>query len=250
MKVKREKTHKRFMSLYHNAFKFRTPYQLIVDGTFLHACRASSMQLLEGAQRTLVGDTKLMTTYCCYAELKKLGPDFRPTAAWAKKLQKVHKCNHSPAISAAECIKEVIGIKNENRFCVASNDKNLRIYLRTIPAVPLLYINKSVMILEPPSQSTLSSMQESEIHKTEPKSFEVSVRTSEADEITDTKKRKRRKEPNPLSVKKSKKNPLLSKKDNLVEDINKNKSNYQEGCNDLRKRKRKKRKSIRLVISD
>lgn len=50
----------------------------------------------------------LVTTYCVYAELKKLGPDFRPTAAMAKKLEK-RRCTHSPAVTAAECIKSIIG---------------------------------------------------------------------------------------------------------------------------------------------
>jgi U3 small nucleolar RNA-associated protein 23 len=172
-----------------------------------------------------------MTTYCCYAELKKLGPDFRPTAAWAKKLEKLRKCSHSPAISAAECIKEIIGTTNENRFCVATNDKKLRIHLRTVPAVPLVYINKSVVILEPPSLTTRAAVTKLEIQKTAPLAFEVSAK-AKPEAVVEIKKRKR-KEPNPLSVKKAKKeaaNATGEKKDEAQPE-------------EVKKRRRKRNKS-------
>ena len=50
-----------------------------------------------------------MTTYCCYAELRKLGGELRPTAAIAKTFEK-RRCTHQPAVSAKECLKEIIGI--------------------------------------------------------------------------------------------------------------------------------------------
>lgn len=100
-----------------------------------------------------------MTTYCIYAELKKLGPDFRPTAAQAKKLEK-RRCTHSPAVTAAECIKQVIGATNENNYCVATQDLELREELRKIPGIPILYINKSVLLLESASKATTKSVTE------------------------------------------------------------------------------------------
>lgn len=109
MKVKRQKINKKNLSVYHHSFAFRHPYQVIIDGTFLQVCRMSGQKLEDGLERILVGPARLMTTYCVYAELKKLGPDFRPTAAWAKKLEKLRMCTHSPAVSATECIKSVIG---------------------------------------------------------------------------------------------------------------------------------------------
>jgi U3 small nucleolar RNA-associated protein 23 len=38
---------------------------------------------------------------------------------------------------------------------IASQSQELRVKLRKIPAVPLIHITKSVMILEPPSEETL-----------------------------------------------------------------------------------------------
>lgn len=203
MKVKREKTNKRFMSIYHNAFGFRAPFQVIVDGTFLHQARLAGHVVKDRVESAVAGPASLMTSYCVYAELKKLGTDFKPTAAWAKTLPRIHKCNHNPAIPAKQCIRQIIGQQNTHRFCVATNDKNLRIELRKVTAVPLMYINKSVMILEPPSLITLKSQKELEIGKTAPKAFEVSLKPDLS--IDEPLKKRKRKEPNSLSVKKTKK---------------------------------------------
>ena len=98
-----------------------------------------------------------MTTYCVYAELKKLGQDFRPTAAYAKKLEK-RRCTHSPAVTAAECIKEIMGSENKNNYCIATQDTELRDTFRSIPGVPLIHINKSVLLLEPASKPTMEEV--------------------------------------------------------------------------------------------
>ncbi len=49
----------------------------------------------------------------------------------------------------------MIGVRNKHRYIVATQDRGLRNTLRDIPGVPLVYINRSVMILEPPSRATL-----------------------------------------------------------------------------------------------
>jgi U3 small nucleolar RNA-associated protein 23 len=158
MKIKRQRNSKRHMAMYAQSFKFRKPYQVILDGTYLHVARMCDMKL-ELLERVLVGECRMMTTYCVYAELKKMGPDYRPTAAMAKRLEK-RRCTHSPAVPAIECLKEIMGTKNSHNYCIATQDAGLREHLRAIPGTPLVYINKSVMILEPPSQATLERVQE------------------------------------------------------------------------------------------
>ncbi|KAI8907815.1 Fcf1-domain-containing protein [Gorgonomyces haynaldii] len=196
MKVKRQKTNKRNMSVYLHSFGFRQPYQVILDGTFLQIARLSSMNLENSLERILVGKCRLMTTYCVYAELKKLGPDFRPTAAMAKKLEK-RRCTHEPAVPASDCLKSIIGDSNAHNYCVATNDLDLRIGFRDIPGIPLIYINKSVLILEPPSQKTLEAAEQKEIQKT---MYGIKPVVQEENKIVKRKK----KEPNPLSIKKKK----------------------------------------------
>jgi U3 small nucleolar RNA-associated protein 23 len=152
-KLKRQKQNKRNMNIYTHSFGFRQPYQVIVDGNFIHVCRTTGKKLDEILPLYLGGPARIMTTYCVYAELRKLGPEMRPSAALAKKLEK-RRCTHSPAVTAKECITELLGNENKFRYCVATQDQDLRIHLRKIPGVPLIYINKSVTILEPVSKAT------------------------------------------------------------------------------------------------
>lgn len=48
------------------------------------------------------------------------------------------------------------GDKNKHRYVIATQSQPLRNHLRAIPAVPIVHIKKSVMILEPPSKTTLN----------------------------------------------------------------------------------------------
>ena len=59
MRAKRSKSYKRAMALYTTAFKFRTPYQVLVDGEFV---KRMSQQKLDPTGRLadiLGGDTKI-----------------------------------------------------------------------------------------------------------------------------------------------------------------------------------------------
>lgn len=48
-----------------------------------------------------------------------------------------------------------VGETNKHRYVLATQSQELRQKLRTIPAVPIVHVNRSVMILEPPSDATL-----------------------------------------------------------------------------------------------
>ncbi|KAJ3000889.1 Small subunit processome component [Globomyces sp. JEL0801] len=200
MKLKRQKKTKRNMAIYNHSFGFRAPYQILLDGNFIQVARLTGKQLDQVLPQFLSNQVKLMTTYCVYAELKKLGPDVRPSAAFAKKLEK-RRCQHSPAVPASQCLKEIIGETNQFNYCIATQDLELRNQLRLIPGIPLMYINKSVLILEPASKATMDKVQENELKKTLPKPFEK-IKKDDGD-VVEIKKRKV-KGVNPLSMKKKK----------------------------------------------
>ena len=48
-----------------------------------------------------------------------------------------------------------LGDSNKHRYVVATQSLTLRGRLRAIPAVPLVHVTRSVMILEPPTDATL-----------------------------------------------------------------------------------------------
>ena len=49
------------------------------------------------------------------------------------------------------------GETNKHRYVIATQSAPLRNKLRGIPAVPVVHMNRSVMILEPPSDATLDA---------------------------------------------------------------------------------------------
>ena len=55
-----------------------------------------------------------------------------------------------------EAITRFIGEKNEKKYFVATQDTTLRSVLREIPGVPLLYLNRSVLVFEDISKATLA----------------------------------------------------------------------------------------------
>jgi U3 small nucleolar RNA-associated protein 23 len=141
---------------------------------------------------------------------------------------------------------------NKHRLIVASQDEKVRAHMRQIPGVPLVYINRSVMIMEPMAEATedLQTREErqkirsglktrSTLGKRKREGNEAeALDTADGEDgskfalnsdsllaATDNtrsemkKKRKGPKGPNPLSVKKPKKRiPPAPQPNNLVKD--------------------------------
>lgn len=141
------------------------------------------------------------------------------------------RCNHLPEdypvpLSAKDCLSSVVDPKdaktNKHRYVVASQQLEVRKHMRGIMGTPLVYINKSVMIMEPMSGATAENRTREEREKfrhglkgrtsrilkrkREEEDNEGSQRDGEGEDGEVKKKRRRGpKEPNPLSVKKPKK---------------------------------------------
>jgi U3 small nucleolar RNA-associated protein 23 len=117
------------------------------------------------------------------------------------------RCGHIPnALSSDDCLTSCINISGENkhRYVLATQDEQLRGEMRQVPGVPMVYIRRAVMIMEPPSPATLERR---EVHEREKLGgLEGSKRKRDGgdDEGRVKKKKKGSKEPNPLSVKKKK----------------------------------------------
>ena len=135
-------------------------------------------------------------------------------------------------MSSLDCFKEVIDPKgsltNKNRYIVASQDEDVRRYCRAVKGVPLVYVKRSVMVMEPMAESSLGvqaglenekmrtgiKKARADVHNTKRKRDDDPGESSNmkmdlAEKMGDAsvaKKRKIRgpKGPNPLSVKKSK----------------------------------------------
>lgn len=84
------------------------------------------------------------------------------------------RCDHRPEeypepLSAVECLLSVVDPKgsktNKHRYVIASQQLGVRKAMREIMGVPLVYINRSVMIMEPIAAATAQNREREEREK-------------------------------------------------------------------------------------
>ncbi|ELR03364.1 hypothetical protein VC83_01655 [Pseudogymnoascus destructans] len=228
MRGKRSKQYKKLMQQYGLAFGFREPYQVLLDADVIRDADKFKMDLIGGLERTLHGQVKPMITQCSmrhlYNAAKEPGVSFLIDKA---KLFERRRCGHLPAdypepLSAEACIASVVDAKGSGRnkhcYVVASQDVEVRRRMRAVVGVPLVYINRSVMIMEPMAEASGSQRDREEKGKFRDglrgrASGSVGMKRKREDgegEGEGEEKRKKKvygqpKGPNPLSVKKAKK---------------------------------------------
>ncbi|RLV91835.1 rRNA-processing protein UTP23 [Spathaspora sp. JA1] len=209
MRQKRAKSYKKQMTVYHHTFKFRSPYQVLLDNELVLNVSQSSYNVMNGLTKTIQGEIKPMITQCCVQALY----DSKDQKAidLAKTFER-RRCNHREPIDPADCIESVVDINgvNKHRYVVACQNLSLRKKLRKIPGVPMIFMNRSVMVMEPLSDVSAKYSKEFEDKKlTAGLNALESAKRKNVDEEPGSeeppkKKKKGPKEPNPLSIKKKK----------------------------------------------
>ncbi|CDK26393.1 unnamed protein product [Kuraishia capsulata CBS 1993] len=253
MKQKRAKAYRKQMQAYQHTFKFMLPIQCLADSELVLHCEKTAFELTKGIARTIQSDPKMMITQCCIQHL--YDSRNQPAIEIAKTMEK-RRCNHRETLSSYECIKSIVDVKGENkhRYLVATQDEKLRKALRRVPGVPLIYMNRSVMIMEPLSPASMKVQQRIEngkltgglnskhagvIETEKPKAIASGDKVEANAEGTETEKPKKRKrgpkEPNPLSMKKK-------KTEKTSEDANDTNNQNEGNGDDLGDKKRRKRK--------
>lgn len=255
MRQKRAKNYKKQMQSYHLNFKFREPYQVLVDHDLIIECVEHKYDLLKGLQRTLqTKEVKPMITQHSLNKLFEsnneeaiqLGKTFErrrtlhfenSTETQEKKL-KYNGSNAARKMHPSEAIYKsvVVDGSNVHRYVVATQDPSLRGRLRSIPGVPLIHMNRAIMLLEPFSPASERARQLIEASKLTSGLNAVKRKAPEGDE-EQAKKRKGPKAPNPLSVKKKK----VSKEDQGKRERPEEKEDDSQSVKKVR-RKRAKRK--------
>jgi len=172
MRGKRSKQYRKLMQQYGMSFGFREPYQVLVDADIIKDADRFKMDLIGGLERTLHGQVKPMITQCSmrhlYAASTEPGVSFLIEKA---KLFERRRCDHRPEdypepLSTKECLASVVDPKgsktNKHRYVVASQELEVRKHMRGIMGVPLVYINRSVMIMEPMAGATAETREREE----------------------------------------------------------------------------------------
>lgn len=214
MRQKRAKAYKKQMNVYLHAFKFREPFQIIVDNELVTTCDQATFDIAKGFTRTIQAENKPMITQCC---MQALYDTKNQRAIELAKTFERRKCNHREAIDPHDCIESIVNIDgvNKHRYIVATQNHPLRKKLRKIAGVPLIFMNRSVMVMEPMSDATAKFSQQYEERKltgglNDAKKAGIAVTEEEKENEKESegepakKKRKGPKGPNPLSVKKKK----------------------------------------------
>lgn len=205
------------MSAYQMAFSFREPYQVLVDSHFLKTCHAFHMPLQRYLENTLHGQCKLFVTACTIdrvmadfekekEKIKAAGgrpkgrPDFLPPPLEVPMRHCKHKNDEGEelgVIGESRCLLDLLAgqphgnelAKNKQHYILATAEPDereirskgyldVRERARMIPGVPVVYVKRSVMILE-----ELSGVSERSKNKAEKAKF--------SDGLLDTRKRKR-----------------------------------------------------------
>lgn len=157
MRGKRSKAYRKLLKQFELAFNFRQPYQVLVDADLVTDAHRFAMDLPQYLSNTLHGEVKILITQCSmrhlYARNKEPGVDRVIEKA---KAYERRRCGHHPEeypepCSTLDCLGSVVGATNKHRYVVASQDGEVRARMRGIPGVPLIYINRSVMIVSLPS---------------------------------------------------------------------------------------------------
>ncbi|CAO3615800.1 unnamed protein product [Cunninghamella echinulata] len=180
-----------------------------------------------------------MTTGCTINELRKTGDH---GAVHTAKQFELRKCKHRNPVSSEKCTLELVGAKNEKRFCIATQNENIIHQLHDIPGVPILKLKNGLIILEPLTNKTKQVIQKNELAKTLPTQKEAEhlkiAKMIQPPPSEPAHKRRKAKGPNPLSMKKKKKQqpPPPKKKNNNNNNNNSNNSNSSKISGEKRKR--------------
>ncbi|KAH9082025.1 Fcf1-domain-containing protein [Lactarius deliciosus] len=213
MRHKRSKAYRKLMSMFSTSFGFRQPYQVLVDSTMCETAVSSKMDLAAQMESVLVGSVKLMITQCCIHELYLQGKSHQPAVDLAKSFER-RKCNHKEAIPGDECIAAVVGDSNKHRYVIATQSHPLRVNLRAVPGVPIVHVNRAVMVLEPASDATLRAKHRVEQDALVPSTSERAILNAATPQVEHVPKKKSGpKGPNPLSVKKKARKHILRREE-------------------------------------
>ncbi|KAL8700651.1 MAG: hypothetical protein Q9201_005337 [Fulgogasparrea decipioides] len=122
------------------------------------------MGLLGALERILHGKVKPMITQCSIRHLYTLPvpqSEKDPLILLAKSMER-RRCNHHELenpLSTLECYSNIIDPRksatNRHRYVVASQEEEVRRFCRGIKGVPLVYVKRSVMILEPMAEGSV-----------------------------------------------------------------------------------------------
>lgn len=90
-------------------------------------------------------------TPCILKELISVGAKAERAVLVAEQMYR-QPCAHEGTFEPDECIKNLVGDKNREKFLVCTQDEGLKIFLRDNTPCPILFMAKGVLIMDAPSE--------------------------------------------------------------------------------------------------
>ena len=233
---RKDKWIKKTLNFYRFIFKFDSPYKIIIDGNFAAMALNKKFEMKTSLEKLLDEKIILIIPSCIFKEVQSIESKI-PGLLKLLSQYKIEQCKHSP-MSATNCIRDYIGKKNNSKYFVATQDNFLRVQLRKVPGVPLIFFEQNMLLMDKPSRISIEASERRENLKEDPKKKEKKELNEKKNEISDFlveefknskyykrkqeefklnklmgKIRKKAKGPNPLSVKKKQSYYIQKQKD-------------------------------------
>eukprot|EP00644_Phytophthora_capsici_P000957 jgi/Phyca11/529418/estExt2_fgenesh1_pm.C_PHYCAscaffold_430023 len=210
MRYLRAKGIRKALRQFHFLCGIKPPYKVLLDGNFIAMCIQMKVDVQERVPKYLQVKSHECEFYVPRAaleELKMLGETTKEAYDLAKSF-KVAEAYDQDDSSDDKSVD----------FVVCTQEVELRKALRLVPGVPLIYLNRSVLVFEEISRATLAIVRQEEkanmakLDVNEKRKLEQMQDGEENHEEQQRLKKKRAKGPNPLSMKKSSKKKVRAKK--------------------------------------
>ena len=275
---RKDKWIKKTLNFYKYIFKFDSPFKVIIDGNFAAMALNKKFEMKSSLEKLLGEKVVLIIPSCIFKEVQSIENKI-PGLLKLLSQYKIEECSHG-LLSPTNCIRDYIGNKNQSKYFVATQDNFLRIQLRNIPGVPLIFFEQNMLLMDKPSKRSIEASERREDLKEDPQKKEKKILNEKKEEIKDfivaefkeSKYYKRKQEeyklnklmgyirkkakgPNPLSIKKKKSYYIQKEKDleykqKMMEYNNNNGINLDEDFEQEKNEVKKEDKNINNEIND
>jgi U3 small nucleolar RNA-associated protein 23 len=167
MRHLRAKQGRKTLNYFRIAFGVAPPYSVLLDGNFIHAATSHKIDIVSRVRKHLGGEKfTFFVPACVVAELRSLGTPVEAALEFAQAHCEVLSDEVKGAASPTDAIRAIIGESNTKRFIVATQEEALRDHLRSLPTgVPLMHIQRTVLLLEAPSAAARRTSRKDESAK-------------------------------------------------------------------------------------
>lgn len=225
MRYLRAKSIRKALRQFHFLCGIKPPYKVLLDGNFIAMCVQMKVDVRERVPKFLQvkpHECELFVPRAALEELKMLGETTKEAYELAQsfKVAEAYDQPEADAVDVSKVVQSIIGDKNDRKFVVCTQEVELRKALRLVPGVPLIYLNRSVLVFEEISRATLAIVRQEEkanmakLDVNEKRKLEQMQEGEDGQDHEEKQRlaKKRAKGPNPLSVKKPIKKKVRAKK--------------------------------------